>query len=647
MKYLTFKVYTKDGDKIDVGCNYITENGITVEQQEYRWDKWCIKSDIVSSNCQKTCGCSGTNLPLQIIPPSLHPSSEPSFLPSSSPSISLSDPPSLSPSFVSSDKTSLTSLSPSSDPTSEPISLPSSSPTLNLSDEPSVSPSVVSSDEPSRSPSLSPTLAPFCVSSLFMGSTHMFSVEDVCYRIQLFEGGSFSLDDDNYGCMNKSFNMMTRISTFNTKRWTRYIFSGGDLEWSGSFLLKEYSTDESPNVEVKKWDVSSKEFIIYLPVPSCTISSEPSTNPSDTNPSVSPSLSLSEKPSVSPSTSLSDEPTVSPSLILTTSPSLIHTDGPSQFRPTCPSKTYMLPTLMISEGNTCWRIQLFKGGLFSADTNNVGCANSSFNPVFNYSEFQKKKARMILFKKGSFEWSGSFILKEEPSVTSTEFGTNVWDEDSKEFHINLLVPSCTETPQPITSPVPSMSPSHTLSSAPSFSPAISSLSSEPTMVSQGSSTPTSGLTASPAPTTPSSTSSPRPTSPSPLLNLTVTPTPTSSSPTSSPLSTTSAPTTKTTVSLVPTLIPSQNSAISFNPTSFSTLECQKPAGSKELDIILSFIDVSSLSKKTLNAQICTSNKASSSDQVSEILSVKVGTLEKLDKGMNNRFFFLCKVAHYT
>lgn len=59
-----FKVYSKDGIKIDVGCEWLTKDGINSTQIVNRFTKWCNASTSdISNYCPKACAiCSDTEI---------------------------------------------------------------------------------------------------------------------------------------------------------------------------------------------------------------------------------------------------------------------------------------------------------------------------------------------------------------------------------------------------------------------------------------------------------------------------------------------------------------------------------------------------------------------------------------------------------
>ena len=97
----------------------------------------------------------------------------------------------------------------------------------------------------------------------------------------------------------------------------------------------------------------------------------------------------------------------------------------------------------------------------------------------------------------------------------------------------------------------------------------------------------------------------------------------------------------------PSLPPSMVPTASPIPSMVPTVECNKPTGSKELGVAISFIADPSFTKKMANSVICT-NLEPTSNQVSEILSAKAETLEKLDEGMNILCcIFFCLLYDYN
>ncbi len=391
-----------------------------------------------------------------------------------------------------------------------------------------------------------PSITPTCPVENFQGKTiiHAFSsnfgdgnsttTKKNCYRIQLFDGGTFSMDGNDSDCSNSQFNSTQVFSTYQSSSTGESLLLGPTsssvssvayfnglpnetLGWTGEFKFLRQTSGSSSNelkVEIDKWKPSVNEFTIHFILPSCDADQPfilsvdtpmpshqasfiPSALPSPsplTAPSAIPSILTSEIPSTvpspAPSGSPSRVPTKAPSSQPTGSPSIaptgLHSNQPSSKPSFVPSDSPSLSPLELAS-------QVPSTAHSSAPS--VGHSNApSVLPSVEKSSSPSKYQSPVPSYTPSVVVS--MVPSSHPSSTPSE---------ERKGRSNSLVPTT------VHSTAPSMSPSVEVSWAPSLKPSVapssipsSTSSSEPSSTSSSAPSKTTSNQPSSSPTTTSS-----------------------------------------------------------------------------------------------------------------------------------------------
>lgn len=272
-----------------------------------------------------------------------------------------------------------------------------------------------------------------CSATDFIGTTIVQkSSDNFCYKLEMFENGVFGRDPESLNdCSKVNFTPSQEFSIFDYIDGNRIYYKAGALGMTGYFDIVKDDNASDMSLQVQKFDMTTKEFIVIFTFPSCvapthtptveptdlpsgkpsalpslrpsdepSISQEPSVLPSaSAKPSVVPSdePSASPKPSALPSQVPSDLPTTEPSLSLKPSsvpsnyPSAMPSSQPSEEPSTSPSKApsttpsevpsgeptldlrcnageFIGRTIIQSDQNqNCYKLQLFPDGIFGMD----------------------------------------------------------------------------------------------------------------------------------------------------------------------------------------------------------------------------------------------------------------------------------------
>ena len=123
--------------------------------------------------------------------------------------------------------------------------------------------------------------------------------------------------------------------------------------------------------------------------------------------------------------------------------------------PTClmkqyAGKSFIFPSL---RDGACFKVDLSKGGSFGFG-DITKCNDATFTYEDRYSDFKSIKKDTAKFT-GSHDrkWTGAFIVKKDPSISSMRSHTIKWDPVAKDFMIELIVQDCIvigETKAPVT-----------------------------------------------------------------------------------------------------------------------------------------------------------------------------------------------------
>ena len=252
-----------------------------------RKDTWwrCTTFNAAMINCPQTCGykCPTLNVDvesksvendsvIQFEITSVSPTNIPSLLPSTVPSSTPITSPTKKPSFLPSTATS-------SNPTTSPTKKPSLLPSTSSSTTPSILSSVVPSSAPSSkssSPTLNPTIPYTCRTNGFIGKTlyasHGWKESGIfCYKVELFSGGTFSIDYSNPECTNASFTESEILSHYDSHDSKRFKFKKGDsAEWDGYVVMTSDPSVDELDFTIVKNARRQKIFTVHLHFPSCS-----------------------------------------------------------------------------------------------------------------------------------------------------------------------------------------------------------------------------------------------------------------------------------------------------------------------------------------------------------------------------------------
>ena len=321
-------------------------------------------------------------------------------------------------------------LAPSTSPSAVPSALPSSAP-------------VTGSNAPPRrteAPTLVPSGSPTCSVEGYLGQEYMFpysnALGDNCYKVELFENGTFAMDVTNPGCGNGSFEDTVVISVFDFASGNRAHFkAGGDVGWTGEFVVKEdVSVGGGMDFNLVSMDFLSSSFEADLVFASCWQLSTPPTSAPSSVPSIMHSVLPSRGPSLVPSIGpswLSNAPSVDVPLTVST----------------CAVEHFMGEEYIFWYGSgvarRCYRVELFDGGTFAIDGTNSGCSSGTFVETAVLSVFESASGSRAYFRAGDLGWAGEFVVKEDPSMVSDmAIGEVSIDPSSQSFGLELMFPRC-------------------------------------------------------------------------------------------------------------------------------------------------------------------------------------------------------------
>lgn len=168
-----------------------------------------------------------------------------------------------------------------------------------------------------------------------------------------------------------------------------------------------------------------------------------------------PTITPTEHPTHSTSPPTSQNPT--------SAPSFFESDSPSS-NPTipyfCPIESVIGRTFFFTAVNQCWRLNLFENGTLEADSSDPTCSNDTFNSsgVFSVFESIDSEQNLAIFGVGPKGYSGTVEIKETQNIEKTNLKLINWKEETKEFVVHVVVPSCESEPS-LTSISPSPQPS--------------------------------------------------------------------------------------------------------------------------------------------------------------------------------------------
>ena len=294
-------------------------------------------------------------------------------------------------------------------------SAPSTSPVIISTSSPSYVPTENPSNKPSSIPSIFlssiPTPNPPCLAENLVGATYYvptnIGILNVCYKVELFDDGIFSVDTNNPDCVNDSFDDYEILSLFNNTKGNVVFYTEQlpQVELSGTFTVEEDTSIEGASIEILQFNRGIKQFEAILSVSSCaklyfspsTIPSSqpslvPTTLPSSApsfqpipNPSIipssQPSLIHSLMPSVNRSNSPSTLPSIVPSKRSSSKPSSVPTTFPSSAPSLsrCPITSALGQTYYLKVLSACWKLELFTGGSLQVAYGLEVCSESGFS----------------------------------------------------------------------------------------------------------------------------------------------------------------------------------------------------------------------------------------------------------------------------
>ena len=386
----TFGTYDYNGATETRDCAWITANNASTRRND-----WCsdtVDGAVVGDECPVACqvGCAA---------PTTSPTKAPTASPTMAPSVTMK--PSAAPT-----RPPKSSMHPS---TSTPTSYPNYSP--------SVSPSYgIDTHAPSQFPVT-------CSITSLLGRTFYFTVNNACWQLGLFGGGSLSVNREDPTCANDVFVPTTTFSLYETIDEVTNIatYTQGPGGFSGTLQIKEAPNATETRVRIISFDSSAGQFVADVIVPSCeSISSTPSLRPTQT-----PSIISSNKPS-----------TKNQSL----EPSPLPTESPV----TCSISSLLGRTFYFTVNNACWQLGLFGGGSLSVNREDPTCANDVFVPTTTFSLYETidEVTNIATYTQGPGGFSGTLQIKEAPNATETRVRIISFDSSAGQFVADVIVPSC-------------------------------------------------------------------------------------------------------------------------------------------------------------------------------------------------------------
>jgi hypothetical protein len=358
---------------------------------------------------------------------------------------------------------------PSTLPSDTPSSKPSDTPSLHPSKAPSSEPSSAPSDGPSSLPSVSPTST--CPISEFIGRSFLFPLLDACFKMEIFDGGSIYVDENNGDCTNPKFDTSAPMSYYGgTEDGNKatFVTNGKPGKWSGELFVVQGDTDST---EVSDLDIGQKQFQVLQKMTKCVAapSMSPSALPTDL-PSYSsiPSMFPTRDPSESPS----DRPSMTPSALPTNIHSSLPSLQPSPLHPNaCPSGGFVGRTFKSVVFDECWTFESFSGGNINVDPTDSTCsATTPHSSTYVLGEYKENAANKFFFvtipsTTDSASWEGYIEILEDTKLTQESLELTKLGWNTNKLVFTLSVPDCTSSEPSVK---PSSMPS--ISSNPSSSP---------------------------------------------------------------------------------------------------------------------------------------------------------------------------------
>ena len=135
-------------------------------------------------------------------------------------------------------------------------------------------------------------------------------------------------------------------------------------------------------------------------------------------------------------------PTIAPSVSPTITPSSYPSLLPSPDS-TCLNEI-LGSTFYIPEAGACWRVEVFQNGTLEGDFSDPSCSKDKidFNSNGVFSIFDFSYGNVAYFKDGPNAYSGTFEFKEDSSVSSQEHKIKGWNPSTKEYDLEVTLPSC-------------------------------------------------------------------------------------------------------------------------------------------------------------------------------------------------------------
>lgn len=114
-------------------------------------------------------------------------------------------------------------------------------------------------------------LLPTCMEQI-AGRIVYIAVDSACWKIELFQNGTLSLDTSNPDCSNEEYMTGTIMSNYQFSDTNSAYFSGGEefVGWSGNIEFKEDPMLPSPNVKTLSFCNVTKTFEVSITYPTCT-----------------------------------------------------------------------------------------------------------------------------------------------------------------------------------------------------------------------------------------------------------------------------------------------------------------------------------------------------------------------------------------
>ena len=280
-----------------------------------------------------------------------------------------------------------------------------------------------------------------CLVDELWGGSYFVTYSDplapyICFKLDLFQNGSFAVDYNNVDCNNDSFGKFNILGTNQNHSENKVSFTRPGF--TSHVQIYEDRTMKGSNMHIINYNQTFNDLLLNLIIPSCTA------------PSVAPSMTPSILPTDSPSNTISEIPSASPSATPT-------------MAPTCSIKNLMGMSYFVPYDHSflrfCIKIELFEeNGKVYVDHTNPNCSNDYFTEsiILNISSaFIGNKAEIQEVSSG---WTGHISIEVDSLVQDIHFEM-LRNPSSREFDMQLFYPSCF---------APSMVPSSRLSNLPTF-----------------------------------------------------------------------------------------------------------------------------------------------------------------------------------